>query len=79
MDASRVNLRRYSIVICMTPTCRARNVLEQCFIKGLIRNWWFWSAVSFALLLAACLEKEGGVQVDRVQKELKPLLSRFPI
>ena len=28
----------------------------------------------FALLLAACLGREGGVQVDRVQKEFKPLL-----
>ena len=28
MDVSRVSLRRYSIVICMTPTCRARNVMH---------------------------------------------------
>ena len=28
MDVSRVSLRRYSIVICMTPTCRARNVIR---------------------------------------------------
>ena len=28
MDVSRVNLRRYSIVICVTGTCRARNVMH---------------------------------------------------
>ena len=28
MDVSRVSLRRYSIVICMTMTCRARNVMH---------------------------------------------------
>ena len=28
MDVSRVSLRRYSIVICMTRTCRARNVMH---------------------------------------------------
>ena len=28
MDVSRVSLRRNSIVICMTPTCRARNVMH---------------------------------------------------
>ena len=28
MDVSRVSLRRYSIVICMTTTCRARNVMH---------------------------------------------------
>ena len=33
----------------------------------------------FALLLPACLGREGGVQVDRVQKEFKPLLIGFPI
>ena len=27
MDVSRVRLRRYSIAICMTMTCRARNVM----------------------------------------------------
>ena len=28
MDVSRVSLRRYYIVICMTMTCRARNVMH---------------------------------------------------
>ena len=28
MDVSRVSLRRYSIVICVTRTCRARNVMH---------------------------------------------------
>ena len=28
MDVSRVSLRRYSIVICMKMTCRARNVMR---------------------------------------------------
>ena len=28
MDVSRVSLRRYSIVICMKKTCRARNVMR---------------------------------------------------
>ena len=28
MDVSRVSLRRYSIVICMKMTCRARNVMH---------------------------------------------------
>ena len=28
MDGSRVNLRRYYIVICMKVTCRARNVVH---------------------------------------------------
>ena len=28
MDASYVSLRRYSIVICVTMTCRARNVMH---------------------------------------------------
>ena len=28
MDVSRVSLRRYSIVICMTMTCCARNVIH---------------------------------------------------
>ena len=33
----------------------------------------------FALLLPACLGREGGVQVDRVQKEFKPSLIGLPI
>ena len=28
LDVSRVSLRRYSIVICVTRTCRARNVMH---------------------------------------------------
>ena len=28
MDVSRVSLRRYSIVICMKMTCRARSVMH---------------------------------------------------
>ena len=28
MDVSRVSLRRYSIVICMTMTCRSRSMMH---------------------------------------------------
>ena len=33
----------------------------------------------FALLLAACLGREGGVQVDRVQKEFKSSFIGLPL
>ena len=39
MDASRVSLRRYSIVICTKKTCRASNVMRlaaqaQCLVRS---------------------------------------------
>ena len=41
MDVLRVSLRRYSVVICMTPACRARNVMRfpayaQVFVRSLV-------------------------------------------
>ena len=42
MDVSRVSLRRYSIVICMKMTCRARSVTHfaaqaQRFVRSSVR------------------------------------------